>query len=356
MTGDVDDPPVPAPEADPLPELVRRLGLFVEQTRSLQFKIAVQVRVLPDAEFKGRYHQHLNIPSGPQAGGKQAAFRALGIIGHDVDLAKELTRLAAGLMPPSFYDPKAEEVLVQEGDIDAYRASMLVRSLAEALDDQWFGIDRPALGSALDPAADAFAGLVEGTARLVSTGYEASLPADVQADIKAERTRRSGLVPKDVPSAITAAYGLPAKVGPAFVAALVKAGGQARLNAAYASPPTTTEHLLLPSRYLAGEGAKPVAAPAADGTFISRGSLGQMGLLLMLSGVAPNDQVSQAAKGWGGDEYVVWQSGAQICIRTVVQMDTPDDDSQLAGVLGQWAAKRGAIVEGAGPFTFTRCA
>jgi hypothetical protein len=90
---------------------------------------------------------------------------------------------------------------------------------------------------------------------------------------------------------------------------------------------------------------------------VSQGSLGQLNLSLMLAEVLEAGYAEGAADGWGGDRYVAWQNGGQTCVRLAVDMDNADENAELAEALADWAAERpGATVEGAGPFTITRCA
>jgi hypothetical protein len=54
---------------------------------------------------------------------------------------------------------------------------------------------------------------------------------------------------------------------------------------------------------------------------------------------------------------VAWQNGGQTCVRLAIDMDTAEENAELGEALADWAAERpGATLEGAGPFTVTRCA
>ncbi|MGH9002622.1 MAG: hypothetical protein ACRDYV_05785, partial [Acidimicrobiia bacterium] len=139
--------------------------------------------------------------------------------------------------------------------------------------------------------------------------------------------------------------------------ALAGAGGQDRLNSALQSPPVSTEQVLRPEKFGAGEAPRPVPAPAADGNVILQGSLGQLNLSLMLAEVLEAGYAEGAADGWGGDSFVAWQNGAQTCVRLAIDMDNADENLEMSEALADWAAERpGAVIEGTGPFTVTRCA
>jgi hypothetical protein len=134
----------------------------------------------------------------------------------------------------------------------------------------------------------------------------------------------------------------------------MQAGGQARLDAAFKDPPTTTRQLLEPSVYLAGQGAVPIALPSADGPVFDKGVLGEYGLLLVLEESFTSPQAGAAAHEWGGDQYVAWQSGSRICVRT--NLATSGGSSVLAAALVVWAKQHPkASVTGSGPFVITMC-
>jgi hypothetical protein len=147
----------------------------------------------------------------------------------------------------------------------------------------------------------------------------------------------------------------PYLVGPEFATQVFAQGGQARLDAAYVEPPTTSEQLLHPEAFLAGEAAKTVTnpKPAGKAKAIDAGVLGELGLLLVLSTTGP---AQRAAAGWGGDRYVAWRDGDDTCVRITIAMDTPQDDAELRQALDRLAEERdGVKVTGKGPFTFTSC-
>lgn len=149
----------------------------------------------------------------------------------------------------------------------------------------------------------------------------------------------------------------PYLVGPPFVRALLAEGGQRRLDAAFADPPTTTEHVLHPHRYLAREEAKAVAEPAApDGLAVGRGVLGELRLLLLLSAAMRREAAEAAASGWGGDRYVTWEHAGQSCATVHFVMDTEHDSRQLVSALQRLAAKRAGATVGWDGTTITLAA
>jgi hypothetical protein len=231
----------------------------------------------------------------------------------------------------------------------------LVHELTHALQDQHFELHRPALDDADDESGQAFSGLVEGDASRIEDLYRDSLS---NAEIKAaerEQVEQSAaaFLGIDIPRVLVQIIVFPYLVGPDFVDALLGAE-PGRLDVAFAEPPTTSEHLIHPERFLAGEGSVTVTPPAADGEVIDEGVLGELGLRLMFGG-GPGADV--AANGWGGDWYVAWDDGDVTCVRADLVMDSPTDAAELRDALDAWAADHpDATVSGQETVRFTACA
>lgn len=337
--------------------VARNLQPFVEQARGLSFKSAVTVKAMGEPEFSSRLTGHRKFPRPDEAPRYEGVMRALGLIGPTVDLAGELAKLSNRTVV-AFYDRQARELVVRNGEATPFVRNAVVHELASALDDQWYGIDRPNLDAAENESGAGFAALVAGSADLVSDRYLASLTEAERQAVQAERDRLASQVPTDIPKAVLATFTFPYVAGPGLAAALIQAGGIARLNAAFQAPPSTTEHLIDPARFLAGEGASNVAAPAADGVIVRRGVIGQLSLLLMLSEVLSEEVAKAASSGWGGDQFVAWKSPVgETCVRATFRMDRGEDDQELNNALRQWASRRpGATIQGSGPITLTSCA
>ena len=94
--------------------------------------------------------------------------------------------------------------------------------------------------------------------------------------------------------------------GAALVQAILDAGNRERLDAAFQQPPTTSEQVIDPAKFLDGEQAVPVAVPAADGTVLNKGVLGAFMFEETLLGSMRTSDVDTAVAGWGGDQYVTW--------------------------------------------------
>lgn len=352
--------PAPGPAGaleQELPALLR----FVEQARGLTFTREVKVTLLGDREFRRRLLGTDNTRTPEDREELQSTERVLqglGLLDRDADLEEAIASLF-GSAVTGFYDTENDDLVVRGDELTPARRVTLVHELTHALQDQHFDIARPDLDDRDDEASQGLTGLVEGDAVRIERRYVDTLPPEQQKAIEAEEAELAGAIDASTPQVLLQLVGFPYIVGPEFVKALLEAGGQVRLDAAFASPPTTSEHLLHPERFLAGDGPKEVATPPAGGKVIDEGVLGELGLLLFLR-EAVGDGAREASQGWGGDRYVAWVDGGRTCVRANVAMDTPDDARRLRRALERAADRdKGISVRAAGPapapVTVTSC-
>lgn len=345
--------PLVSPE---LAGLVAKLEAFVEKTRGLKFLKPVKVTLLGDKDFRKK----VTASSGDDAAAIDRItreLRALDLIPAGADIGKIQKELLGGLVL-GFYDDKEKALFVRGGKPTPAVRETLVHELTHALQDQHFNIDRPDVDKAKDESGQSFSGLLEGDAVRVEEVYKRTLSAKEQRDAEEEQSKGVGDL-DDVPPVLLETLLFPYRVGPPFVATILSAAGQARLDEAFRHPPTTSEQLIHPERFLAGEGALPVAEPPtnAGAKPIDQGVFGELGFLQQLENVITDpDQLRRAAAGWGGDRYVAWDEGAKTCVRVDVVMDTPQDADELRSALNRWVnAHKGATLEGTSPIRFTSC-
>jgi hypothetical protein len=346
--------PLVSPE---LASLIARLEAFVEKNRGLKFKQPVKVTLLDEKAFRRRIADESK-PDKAETDKFYRVLRALDLIDADVDLAKAQQALLGGAVV-GYYDPKAKELFVRGAKPTPAVRQVLVHELTHALQDQHFNIERPELDKQDDEASQAWSGLLEGDAVRIERKYFQSLSGKDQD--RAEKEQADGVGDlSDVPAVLIEALTFPYTVGPRFVQSVVEQGGQPRLDAAFGTgtAPTTSEQLIHPDKFLAGEGSLPVPEPAADGTVIDKGVFGEFGFIQQLERVVTDrNALFRATAGWGGDHYVAWDQGAKTCVRVDVVMDTPQDAEELRGALQQWIGEHsGASVTGTSPIRFTSCA
>lgn len=114
-------------------------------------------------------------------------------------------------------------------------------------------------------------------------------------------------LPPDFPAWAQAEHAFTMRQGAAFVAAIYEAQGWAGVNALYEQPPTTSEQLLHPDRYL--EQAAPLELPLTpleEGEALLSGTLGEWRLQQHLASSLSPEMARLLAGGWNGDSFLLY--------------------------------------------------
>jgi hypothetical protein len=353
-----------APDELDLDAAIAEIEDFVAEERGLPFLREVTVTLLDDDEFEARLLEDFGEDE-EELVTTGFVLQAVGLLEPGTDLVAALrTLLGAGVV--GTYDPETDELLVRGTEVSPYVRTVIAHELVHALDDQHFELDRPELDDAPDESGFGFTALVEGNARRIDDIYRTSVltPAEQTAADAEELAIGSDTDFTDLPLVLLEQLYAPYILGPSLVDAILDDGGQERLDAAYVTPPTTSEALFDPSAFLDGQGALPVPAPAADGEEIDRQVLGELGLAQILGEatfvLGGAGGVSAAVEGWGGDQYVAWRDGDRACLRANIVGDTPEDTAEIGEALEDFAAAPPFDVEAtvevtADLVTFTSC-
>ena len=343
-----------------LESVVNDIERFVERERGLTFKNKVDVHLAGEGEFQDRLLKDFD-EERPALLEQQEVLTALGLLPPGTDVvAESKSLLEIGVV--GFYDPKTKQLVVRGTSITPYVREVLAHELTHALDDQYFDLNRPELDNVDDETGFGFLALTEGDARRVEDAYVASLTQAEQRQALQEEQELIAQHPEvfTLPPILITLLQAPYEEGEPFVGHVVDTGGQAAVNQAFQTPPTTSEQILDPQKFTAGEGAVDVPPPTPDGKVSNVGVLGELLLREMLTGgLGFGNGNDQAVAGWGGDKYVTWKdaSGAS-CLRDTFVGDTPTDTAELVDALTQWANDHDGSVSGGsgGPASLTVCA
>ncbi len=281
-------------------------------------------------------------------------YRAFDFFDADTDLySVYMTFLEAQV--GGFYDPEVKTMntlllLSTEALPDALpvlERIVYVHEFTHALQDDHFDLlaltDQIEAIAAENPdAAQAALSLIEGDATVVMNLYTVQLaqedPFGVLIDVLAQGAATNTLtLPEGVPRIIERELTSPYLDGEAFVQALRLEGGWERVNAAFDALPTSTEQILHPEKYLAGEQPLPVTLKDGEGvlgddwTLLYDRPMGQFFLREYLyTQVGPRDAIDAAA-GWGGDRYQLYVNGDGSAQAFVFKLlwDTPADADEF---------------------------
>ncbi|HSR25811.1 MAG TPA: hypothetical protein VLW53_19820 [Candidatus Eisenbacteria bacterium] len=323
-----------------VPEAVR----FVQGHRGLKFKQTVKVRHLADKQFADRVIQ-LQRQDHADLDRQGKVLRALGLLRPDVDPEKaEEELLGSGVV--GFYDPQTKELEVRGTSATLAVKHVVVHELTHALQDQWFTLPTGP-GSGNDDADLAYTTLVEGDAVRVESAYVAGLSAEDRQTLQQQESGQGG-PPSDVPQVLVELLEFPYLVGPRFTQAVLQAKGQQGLDDAFKNRPASSSQVLHPERFVAGDAPATPPEPAADGTAFDRGTLGEVGVALLLedlvrSGALTTAQLQAATSGWAGDRYVAWAQGDGYCVRDRLATRTAADAAALQVALRALTAAHSSI-------------
>ncbi len=135
--------------------------------------------------------------------------------------------------------------------------------------------------------------------------------------------------------------------GPNFAQTVFDVGGWDQINTAYSNPPSSSEQIMHPEKYFAGETGQSLVDPllgdglGAGWTSIGNGDLGEWLTYLLLAqgenldALLPEDQARAAAAGWGGDQFQAYsrQSDGALALAQHWIMDSDPDAAQLTEAL-----------------------
>jgi hypothetical protein len=350
-------PTAPSPTRAPahVEAVVAELEAFVEEHHGMRFAHDVDVQVLDDAAFRLAWADSDTGREDPLAHVRYDTYAALGLVEPGTELNE--SEAAFNEAVAGFYDDDADLLVVHGSELTPFVRGVLVHELTHALQHHNFSFE-----SGPHELVDPLSGLLEGGASWTESAYYDSLSAAEQREYDDEVDRRYSDRSKAAPEPLDRLWSFPYEVGEDFVEDLVKGGHGERLVAAYERPPTTSEQLLYLKAYRSMEQAKQVPPPDDDHPPLDHGTLGEAGLRVVLAEQISDEIAEGAARGWGGDRYLVWRQLGEICARVNITMDTPRDSAELRRAFDSYASKRSgttvssAKVSGAEILAVTMCA
>ncbi len=276
----------------------------------------------------------------PQEAHRDAqVYAALELLPPDTDLYALMLTLYTEQIA-GFYDNDTDQMTVIDDQVglDALDKMVFAHEYTHDLQDQRLNLDDL---QAYRESADnedtvrAITALVEGDAQTISLLYlfhhidELDLSA-----LEAIQTAELDAAPPVIREELAFPY----MAGLAFVQALLQEGGWETVNAAYAALPQSTEHILHPSKYLAGEAPIAISLPpltstlGADWQMVRENTLGEFLLNLYLDVHLPAGVAQQASAGWGGDRFALYKHATSS--HTLLLIVTAWDSDEEAAEFG----------------------
>lgn len=263
----------------------------------------------------------------------------------------------AGNSVAGFYEPGSDLFVIvsTDNEMDEYEQLIYTHELMHVLQDQHFELGL--LAQDLIRGQDetqALRALAEGEAELLEELYLQSgffTEAEVVniRNIAEERARiitnRQNI--SQAPEIWGNAFYFAYEDGLTFARTLYNQNGWDGLTAAWQNRPTSTEQILHPERYLAGDIPQEVTLVDVSKLLgeswreIERTTLGEFYLREYLAQRLDPAIVATAATGWGGDQYTVYWNGdnnqPQIAMALRLAWDTPNDSAEFANAFNTYA-------------------
>lgn len=298
---------------------IARLATFVEETHQLEYTEPVTVLVSDDvgAEYAPNFEAFES--------GEWWLLQALGLADSQVDrdITNQVRRDRIRGLCCRF--DHGTQVVVEVESTKLETEAIVVHELTHALHTQYPDLFENTRDET-DETPKPFAASIEGVPQFVTFAYLAqALPEELAAVTPELPIIRPDMIPLIGPGParhLNFAYA----TGPAFVDAVVDARGIEGLSDLLTSPPTTTEQILFPDKYLAGEAAADVPTPATppETNAVAIGTIGAAMLMFVLAEELGESAALELVEPWAGDRFVVYEGDENVCMLATIVMDTPE--------------------------------
>ena len=309
-------------------------------TRNLPTTELVSREVIDKEEFRRLFLEGLEEDSEELALDTRL-YRRLGIIERDADLAQILTDVYADIVL-GFYDTDDDKMyLLSEKDEFTLNDRLTVaHEVTHAL--QQYEFDIGGLRDGIESNGDrrmALRALIEGDALLSELLYMLTyFDEDQQTEAQSSRGSEDLTAFYAAPTFIQGTITFPYSEGYQFAVNLyLKTNDFSHINLAYGTLPASTEQIIHPEKYDAGEEPIKVSIPdptellGTGWTAIERNVMGELFLRSYLESELEQEVAASAAAGWGGDEFLLIETpNIDDALVIFSVWDTEEDASEFA--------------------------
>jgi hypothetical protein len=348
---------------------------IVSRLRALDIKQSVKSSFKTKDEIEQSVIQDLdeNTPA-EEFEASQKTLIKLGLIAKNFQLRDYVVKLLREQVA-GFYEPKTKEFYLAAWLPFSEQKRVIAHELVHALQDQHFDLRRferwPKGDSDAELAAHA---LIEGEATLVMIEYDfeqqgmkldvTKLGSLTESMIDQDSDGDSKLYPvlASAPKVLKENLQFPYLYGAGFVGAVLKNRSWRMLDASYQTLPASSEQIMHPERFLAGD--NPVKIEIADlagvlGPDWKKADAdvnGEFGYLVVLAEYIPKRTARVAAEGWGGDRYALYENkvNGAVLLAQYTTWDTDNDAREFFDAYSQRTEKRYKIGKPGDPNTRVR--
>jgi len=290
----------------------------------------------------------------------QKTLLKLGLVNANFRLRDYVVRLLREQVA-GFYEPKTKEFYLAAWLPVADQKRVIAHELVHALQDQHFNLRRfedwPKGDSDAELAAHA---LVEGEATLVMIEYDFEQQG-MKLDMNKVGALTDNMIEQDTdsdakaypvlanaPKVLKENLQFPYLYGAGFVGAVLKNRSWQALDTSYATLPASTEQIMHPARFLIRDDPVKIEMPDLAGTLGSKWKKadadvnGEFGYLVALAEFISKRTARNAAAGWGGDRYALYENkatGALVLVQYTT-WDTENDAREFFDAYSERTQKR----------------
>ena len=335
--------PTPGSSAPPAAEVYDAIRRAVQAIRGLEPTADVDPVTIDEAQLITNLTAEFDSENKPNdLRFSQETLIALGLLPPGSSL-RDITLDLQGSNVAGYYSPDKDELFVvsRSGALGPAEEVTYAHEFTHQLQDQHFDLDKLAV-DAVNESDRALAqiALVEGDAVSVQNQWTIAnlTPEEMGQLLQASLDPEALAALQRAPAYLRETSLFPYLSGNPFVESLIATGGYGVVNAAFAKPPVSTEQILHPEKYVAGEAPRVVKIPTlfdpglpAGWKALGEDTLGEFILRLWLiqGGVAAT-QATTAAAGWGGDRLEPYQSPHGTSLLVVTEWDGLLDAAEFA--------------------------
>lgn len=296
-------------------ELIERIQRDAAEIRELTPRAEVSIQRVSQEELRVRLAEELSDQETlDELAVLSRANALLGLTPPGMDLHQTLVDLLSGAVVGQyrFKEKRMYLIAAAEAPIGAEAKITVAHEYIHALQDQNFDI-----GAMVERVKDqddwslALRALIEGDATISELIYAREHLAPDEIQTLFEHSGSGGPSMDSVPFILREELRFPYNDGFFFVIELWQEGGYDRVNAAYHDPPTSTEQVMHPQKFFAGEppievGLPDLLPPFGPGWRQAYANvMGELELRILIENFTDSAMGTRAAEGWGGDAYAI---------------------------------------------------
>jgi hypothetical protein len=335
---------------------VAAIARGVERVRELRFDDLPRVRHVTGAQARAYGLRELDNEATPdEVAAEERLLKLVRLLPEDESLRSALGKTLSTEVG-GFYDPDSGALsIVGDGGSGLVREITLAHELTHALEDQHFGL-KTTVGAAFGrDLSVARSGLYEGSATIAMVDYvvlKQTGSARVSASLRDPVLKALGdaTVPASsgLPRYVREGLVFPYAAGARLISEIQDRGGWAAVNRAFSDDtPVSSEQVMHPARYFAGERPKRIRVPAPAGTeLVQQGDFGEFDTEQLLLEGNSRSRAEAAAAGWGGGGYALWRRGDTHGVTLRWTWDSTRDAAEFARALRATARQIGGRASG----------